>query len=300
MGSLLNFISSGTMLGLIDDIIDNTIGMLVGPILWGLCDIFFLILDMFESLYKRFAGIADITINGEVVDQDPVLYLINTNIVQEMFFSILTLSLVLLIIFTIFAIVKNIYTEKPKPIGQILSSSVKALLMYLLVPVATVVCLLVGNIVLRAIDGATKLGGASSTSDLLFISAAYNASKVRNGDETEIPDMVKDGHLTPIATTDANGDSSKYEAYVKIMDDNGIDVINKTITDASKMDVEEIASAVDAGIFGYEMFLSGQQFYDGDGLVSDGVEKTLVNIGRLGSVGMKETDKEIIRIMTEC
>ena len=48
------------------------------------------------------------------------------------------------------------------------------------------------------------------------------------------------------------------------------------------------------------MFLSGQQFYDGDGLVSDGVEKTLVNIGRLGSVGMKETDKEIIRIMTGC
>jgi len=25
-----------------------------------------------------------------------------------------------------------------------------------------------------------------------------------------------------------------------------------------------------------------------------------VNIGRLGSVGMKETDKEIIRIMTGC
>ena len=48
------------------------------------------------------------------------------------------------------------------------------------------------------------------------------------------------------------------------------------------------------------MFSEGQQFVGGDGLVSKGVENTLVNIGRLGSIGMKETDKEIIRIMTGC
>ena len=48
------------------------------------------------------------------------------------------------------------------------------------------------------------------------------------------------------------------------------------------------------------MFLEGQQFVGVDGLVSKVVENTLVNIGRLGSVGMKENDKEIIRIMTGC
>lgn len=82
---------------------------------------------------------------------------------------------------------------------------------------------------------------------------------------------------------------------------NSVAIVSGIVCDGAKASCAgKIASAVDAGIFGYEMFLSGQQFCDGDGLVSEGVEKTLVNIGRLGSVGMKETDKEIIRIMTGC
>ncbi len=53
----------------------------------------------------------------------------------------------------------------------------------------------------------------------------------------------------------------------------------------------------DAGILGFYMFENGQQFYGGDGIVTKGVENTINNIGRLGRDGMKETDREIIRIM---
>ena len=61
----------------------------------------------------------------------------------------------------------------------------------------------------------------------------------------------------------------------------------------------KIATAVETGIFGFEMFKNGQQFYGGDGLVVKGVEKSIANFGRLGRVGMRETDQEIIRMMTE-
>lgn len=61
----------------------------------------------------------------------------------------------------------------------------------------------------------------------------------------------------------------------------------------------KIAVAVDTGLLGYKMYMNGKQFYGGDGLVAKGVENTIRNIGRLGKAGMKETDKEIIRIMTE-
>ena len=61
----------------------------------------------------------------------------------------------------------------------------------------------------------------------------------------------------------------------------------------------KIATAVETGIFGYEMFKNGQQFYGGDGLVVKGVENSIANFGRLGRVGMRETDQEIIRMMTE-
>ena len=42
---------------------------------------------------------------------------------------------------------------------------------------------------------------------------------------------------------------------------------------------------------------AGHQFYGGDGIVTKGVENTIVNIGRLAREGMSQTDKEIIRIM---
>lgn len=61
----------------------------------------------------------------------------------------------------------------------------------------------------------------------------------------------------------------------------------------------KISIAVEAGIFGMRMWQNGQQFYGGDGLVSKGVENTIRNIGALGHDGMKETDREILRLMLE-
>jgi len=61
----------------------------------------------------------------------------------------------------------------------------------------------------------------------------------------------------------------------------------------------KIATAVETGIFGYDMFRHGQQFYGGDGLVMKGVENSIASFGRLGRVGMRETDQEIIRMMTD-
>ena len=48
---------------------------------------------------------------------------------------------------------------------------------------------------------------------------------------------------------------------------------------------------------GYNMYLQGQQFYAGDGIITKGIEGTIDNVGRLGKDGMKETNEEIIRIM---
>lgn len=59
----------------------------------------------------------------------------------------------------------------------------------------------------------------------------------------------------------------------------------------------KIASAVDAGILGYQMHRMGQDFEEGDGLVADCAEQTIGNIGRLGKQGMKFTNEEIIKMM---
>lgn len=60
----------------------------------------------------------------------------------------------------------------------------------------------------------------------------------------------------------------------------------------------KISMAVEAGIFGYQMYQNGQQFHTGDGIISDTVEHTIQNVGELGRQGMRETDHVILDLMT--
>ena len=61
----------------------------------------------------------------------------------------------------------------------------------------------------------------------------------------------------------------------------------------------KIAVAVESGLMGYEMYMDGQQFYSGEGLVLKGVENTIRNYGYLGRVAMHETNTEIIKMMID-
>ena len=81
---------------------------------------------------------------------------------------------------------------------------------------------------------------------------------------------------------------------------NALAIVSGIVCDGAKAScAAKIASAVDAGILGYHMYLNGQQFYAGDGIVTKGIEGTITNIGRLGKEGMKETNEEIIKMMIE-
>lgn len=82
---------------------------------------------------------------------------------------------------------------------------------------------------------------------------------------------------------------------------NALAIVSGIVCDGAKPScAAKIAFSVEAGILGYEMYLQGQEFKDGDGIVTKGVENTIKNVSRLGREGMKETDVEIIKIMTDC
>ncbi len=80
---------------------------------------------------------------------------------------------------------------------------------------------------------------------------------------------------------------------------NALAVDSGIVCDGAKAScAAKIASAVDAGLLGFYMYQNGQQFRGGDGIVSKGVEETIRNIGLLATQGMRETDREILDIMT--
>lgn len=81
---------------------------------------------------------------------------------------------------------------------------------------------------------------------------------------------------------------------------NALAILSGTICDGAKSScAAKIAMAVESGILAYEMYKNGQQFYAGDGIISKGVENTILNVGQLAREGMCKTDKEIIKIMLE-
>ena len=80
---------------------------------------------------------------------------------------------------------------------------------------------------------------------------------------------------------------------------NSLAIVSGMVCDGAKAScAAKIATSVDAGIMGWQMIQDDQQFYGGDGIVTKGVENTIDNVGRLGRLGMRETDREILRIMT--
>ncbi len=81
---------------------------------------------------------------------------------------------------------------------------------------------------------------------------------------------------------------------------NSVAILSGTICDGAKPScAAKIAAAVDAGILGWQMHQENQQFYGGDGIVTKGVDKTVKNVGRLASEGMRQTDETILQIMLD-
>ena len=77
---------------------------------------------------------------------------------------------------------------------------------------------------------------------------------------------------------------------------NALAVVSGVICDGAKAScAAKIATAVEAGLLGYNMYIRGNQFRAGDGIVAKGVENSLKNVGRLGKQGMKETNKPTTR-----
>ncbi len=79
---------------------------------------------------------------------------------------------------------------------------------------------------------------------------------------------------------------------------NAISTIGGMVCDGAKSScASKIASAVEAGLMGYELAKRERNFKPGEGMVVEDLEQTIRNIGRMGRVGMASTDVEILNIM---
>ena len=182
------------MSGILDIIIDG-----VGIVLYMLLGrVFFGVINIVDNIFRALAGMGqNYSIDGlnkgegaTDVNGGLVYDLLQTDIIKKLIMSIMILASVLLIIFTVMAFLKNVYAQKQKTAKDIIASSLKGVLYFVFVPVCTLLGVYLGNIVLKAVDGATSLGGATTMSGKLFIASAYDANKFRTSTLTNSKENI--------------------------------------------------------------------------------------------------------------
>ena len=164
----------------------------IGVLLYPMFSVIFVLINLIENIFYAFAGIGEVNVGGysvfgihstgETVGIDEgglVYYLLQSNLVQNLLLSMLVLALLLIVIFTTLAILKNMYSAKPKKWQEIISDAIKGLGMFIIIPVLCLLGVYLGNYLLQAINQATNPTGTSSMSGMLFKVSAYNANYIR-------------------------------------------------------------------------------------------------------------------------
>lgn len=124
--------------------------------------------------------------------------------------------------------------------------------------------------------------------------AIYQKSQI--GSLSAFCGAVTAGAAAGAAITFLKGGTYEDVAHTLI---NGLAISSGILCDGAKAScAAKIAISVDSGILASDMHENGSDFYAGDGIVGIDVDKTIKNIGQIAREGMKETDKEILYLMT--
>lgn len=160
----------------------------LGTILYPLFNVIFSIIDILQGIFGAFAGIDDIVYNGQTItggntgletDTGIVYFLLTSETVLNIFFSMLALAIILLLIFLVMAFIRNVYSTQTKNWKEIVGLAIKGIGNFVIIPVGALLGIWLGNIVLQAINGATASGNSMTISRQLFVCAAYNANHLR-------------------------------------------------------------------------------------------------------------------------
>lgn len=230
---------------IVSPIVNVVLNIVLGPIFnivisllkWLLCiplysigSLLLALVDFVEVLFRLLAGLP--VDNGNVYLKlgnnkggDLLIQLIQSDAIQQAFLSMCIVGMFLLIIMTIFSIIRSEYSAdgSKSAKGPILEKAFKAIANLMLIPIVTIFGISIGNSVLDLLDNALKGGGDNPTiSGLLFVTAASDAFYKTEDDVTIIPavglDNIPLGTIITKALEGAltDGDEGNGEVFFKM------------------------------------------------------------------------------------
>ena len=148
--------------------------MLLNELLDGLKDLFFTFLyrmfalicnliDFLKDIFYMMCGIDPVTINGE--KSDLLSSLTTSEMVRKSFLMVFIVGAILLVVFTIVAIIRTSYVEKSN-VFTVLKKSGQSFLLAILIPFVVLAGIVLTNVVMQSINTAMTPYGTTSHSTI--------------------------------------------------------------------------------------------------------------------------------------
>lgn len=139
----------------------------------GIC----LLIDFIKTIFYKLCGIETVEIEGE--QGDLLSNLLESDIIKRVFLTIFIIGFILLIIFTILAIIKSNYQEKQNW-KTVLSKTGQAFIIMLLIPFTVIIGVMLTNTIMSSINQAMNVypsSGQGSIGGQFLITIGHDAYK---------------------------------------------------------------------------------------------------------------------------
>lgn len=156
----------------------------------GIC----LLIDFIKTIFYKLCGIETVEIEGE--QGDLLSNLLESDIIKRVFLTIFIIGFILLIMFTIIAIIKSNYQEKQNW-KTVLSKTGQAFMIMLLIPFTVLVGVMLTNTIMSSINQAMQVypsSGQGTIGGQFLITIGYDAY-IGNENQPVIEAMFASGEL---------------------------------------------------------------------------------------------------------
>jgi len=171
---------------------------------YGVCKWFLAFVDFLQYFIQKLIGLDYwLSPGGKdlkgATESDLLFSFLYNETVQDVFRALIGLFIVFLIIFTVFAIIRQEWkfvtgTEKDNTKGKILSGSLKAIALVVITPLILVIGIVSSNAILASIVKALNIDMSSTFGNTIFSIASVNANKYRiytdSGERTPVSQQV--------------------------------------------------------------------------------------------------------------
>lgn len=175
---------------LMDAIADFFYGLLY-KLFAGIC----VIIDFIKTIFYKLCGIETVTIDGE--ETDLLSNLMNSNDIRKVFLIISLIGVILLVVFTIIAIVKSCYQEKQNW-KTVMTKNMHSFIILLLIPFTVMAGIVLTNVIMTSINQAMQgsLNGSNGyIGGQFLVTIGSDAFKAGSGNRSTIEQMFINGQL---------------------------------------------------------------------------------------------------------